>query len=490
MHPRQLPHALPAVVAAALCALTVACSSAPPESKPAESKPEPGGLAVSRQVLITGLTDPWDVAFLPDGSMLYTESSGRIGIYDPSAATHQTILQPPSDLFYDAFQSGMLGLAVDPKFDENRYVYTYFTSRAGSDANAPRELPAAETIVGSTTVKGPSGTFRPTDPGCALAGPSLPEGTTVQKFLDSTMVQVSHQAQRSSAGPLRLDHLENRVVRWTLANDQRSLRRDADIVTGIPYGWHIGSGHSGGRIRFGPDGYLYITAGDGDSGLADQGHAAQNGQSLGGKVLRVDRQGKAAAGNPRLAGFDARIFTYGHRNPQGLAFRPRDGLAYSVEHGPLRDDEVNLLTPGANFGWDPLFFGPGRARLKDPPMTDLEKFPEARPAVWSSGAPAVAPSGATFISNRGTVDWKDWDGALAIALLKGRSLLLLFLDDADRVQKSVTVLADQKTRLRSVAEGPDGALYITTDAYEGTLEEAAAEGGAKRPGEIWRLTPR
>ena len=102
--------------------------------------------------------------------------------------------------------------------------------------------------------------------------------------------------------------------------------------------------HSGCRPRFGSDDALWV--GTGDSGT---GTVPQDPNSLGGKVLRVDRDGAAAPGNP----FGLRWYTFGHRNVQGLAFRPSDGLPFGIEHGRDRDDEVNVLQAGGNYGWIP-----------------------------------------------------------------------------------------------------------------------------------------
>jgi glucose/arabinose dehydrogenase len=238
-----------------------------------------------------------------------------------------------------------------------------------------------------------------------------------------------------------------------------ALQGRADIVTGQPWSTF----HDGCRPRFGPDGFLYITTGD-----AGVGTSPQSGSSLGGKVLRVDTNGGAASGNNPPAGFDARIFNYGHRNVQGIAFRPSDSLGVSVEHGPTKDDEVNRVVRG-NFGWDPV---PGYNQTV--PMTDTTKFPNAVRPIWTSGDPTIAPSGATFLAGG---QWKAWDGALATAVLKDRQLRLLFIDGNGALTKqSLADLGANVPRLRSAVQGPDGNLYLATDA--------AAPNGA-----IWKVTP-
>ena len=153
---------------------------------------------------------------------------------------------------------------------------------------------------------------------------------------------------------------------------------------------------------------------DGRRGI---GTVPQNLASLGGKVLRVDAAtGAAAAGNP----FASRVYSYGHRNVQGLALRPGTSQMWSVEHGPTVDDEINLLSPGGNYGWDPV-----PTESTDPsynekvPMTDLGKYPDAIEARWSSGNPTLATSGGIFLDG---ADWEEWEGRLAVAALAARSL--------------------------------------------------------------------
>ena len=246
-----------------------------------------------------------------------------------------------------------------------------------------------------------------------------------------------------------------RLVRFTLRtpNGDGVLGR-TDIVTGMPYS----SGrHSGCRPRFGPDGYLWVGTGD-----AAIGTTPQDDDSLGGKVLRIDRNGDAALDNPG----GRRWFSKGHRNIQGMAFRSSDLLGVSAEHGPTVDDEVNLLVTG-NFGWDPV---PGYN--ESVPMTDPVAFPGAVEAIWSSGATTLALSGATFLEGS---EWGEWHGALAVATLKAAHLHIYFVSSLGEVTNDFRVIENQG-RLRSPRQGPDGLLYITNDS-----------GGSD--GEVLRVTP-
>lgn len=247
------------------------------------------------------------------------------------------------------------------------------------------------------------------------------------------------------------------VIAWTMNADYSAATRVADpLVDGIRL--NRPARHGGCRIRFGPDGYLWITTGDGDNPPAPQDL-----NSLSGKVLRVDAQtGLGAPDNPFTADnnpVSSRIYTYGHRNPQGLAFRPGTDQAWSVEHGPSYDDEINLLVSGGNYGWDPDWRN--GSYDENVPMTDLEAFPEALEAKWHSGFPAIATSGAAFLDGEG---WGVWDGRLAVALLKQRQLKLFeFSAEGTLISEVLVAELDQAYgRLRSPVLGPDGALYVTT----------------------------
>ena len=249
-----------------------------------------------------------------------------------------------------------------------------------------------------------------------------------------------------------------RLVELTLDVDNRRATRDRDLVTGRPT---ADSGrHSGCRPTVGEDGLLYVGTGD----AADPA-AAQDRTNLGGKVLRLDpATGGPAEGNPFADADDAReqlVYSYGHRNVQGVAVRPGTDEIWTAEHGPAFDDEVNLLEAGANYGWDPAQGGEVSSYDESVPMTDTERYPDAVAAAWSSGETTEAICGAAFLDGE---QWGDREGMLAITALKGAKLLLLRIGDDGSVSdvEIPADLVDDFGRLRAARVAPDGALYVTT----------------------------
>lgn len=251
-----------------------------------------------------------------------------------------------------------------------------------------------------------------------------------------------------------------RLVRWRVNNAVTALGSRADIVTGMPVNQSGQLGrHSGCRPRFGPDGRIWMGTGD-----AATGSVPQDPTSLGGKVLRVDTDGHGVAGNAKPP-FDPRIYSSGHRNVQGIAFSP-GGKAYSIEHGTDRDDEVNRLVAGANYGWDPRPPGGGAGYDESQPMTNLAKYPNARRPVWTSGYPTIAPSGGTFLHG---AKWSGWDRALAMAVLKDEQLRVLAFDRDGAAVSQQWVRITDRGRLRVAVQGPDGNLYLAVDSDPGVI---------------------
>ncbi len=236
------------------------------------------------------------------------------------------------------------------------------------------------------------------------------------------------------------------VVAWRMdAGYTRMIRVNDPLVGGID---GRSGRHGGCQLRFDTAGRLHIGTGD-----AAYGTNPQNRWSLAGKTLRVNRfTGAGVSGN--LTYGDHRIYTIGHRNVQGLAVAP-DGTMYEVEHGTDRDDEINVLIARRNYGWNPV---PGYNETR--PMTDLVRYPTAVRAVWTSGYPTVATSGAAFLVGS---QWGAYNGALAVACLKGSQLRIFRIVNGAVVSQWIPAELDHTYgRLRAAELGPDGALYVTT----------------------------
>lgn len=236
---------------------------------------------------------------------------------------------------------------------------------------------------------------------------------------------------------------------WRLTQNERRAVRVEQIVRGLP----ASSGRLGGcRLRYGPEGALYI--GTGDAAVAKNAPSLRSG---GGKVLRVrPRTGRGWPSNPfshAQSAMKRRVFTYGHHNVQGLALRPGRGM-WSVEHGSFRDDEVNRLKKRGNYGWDP---GPGYD--ESVPMTDFSLPGKQVGARWKSGNPTIAPSGAAWL--RGG-KWGVWQGCLAMAVLGDSHLRILKFTREGRFVRSWRPARLDGSRLRTAQLGPGGNLYLTT----------------------------
>ena len=386
--------------------------------------------SLSAAPVLSKLTNPWDMAFLPDGTMFFTEKCNGLSVRQPSGTVNRLLGMKDSkgynatasDLFCEG-QAGMSGVAVDPNFASNRFVYVYSASSTASPAT-------------------------------------------------------------------------NRVLRFNLSADGTKLSDRKDIVTDIPYKVAAsdlpfgGPGaHNGGRLRFGPsDGFLYVTTGDTHNGIVPQSPTL-----MGGKVLRIDREGKAASGNKAPQGFDERVFTYGHRNPQGITFRPGTNQPFTAENGPWHSDEVTALVAGGNAGWDPrpnvngrsacpanyCGYSPNQMGAMDPKeraaymsMTDLRAYPNAMKPAWNNDGLSQGLSSGTFLSGK---QWKGWDGSMVIAYMGigihgtpvGNRLDVLNISaDGLSAKRSTVSLPMPAGRFRSVVQGPDGDLYVATDEGE------------------------
>ena len=325
-------------------------TSAPPA--PAETADQTntakGGEPTAKTV-VTGLETPWELAFLPDGRALLTERPGRVRLLSKALKLRE---EPAAEVEVAAVgEGGLLGLAVDPDFESNGFVYLYRTTDSG-----------------------------------------------------------------------------NEVLRYRFDGDR--LEEDGRVLDGL----EAAGIHDGGRIRFGPDGLLYVTTGE-----AGNPPLAQDSGSLNGKVLRV-RGFRGGGAKPE-------IVSSGHRNVQGLDWEPGTGRLVITEFGPDSDDEVNVIRKGANYGW-PDHQGSEGAPDFEEPVVNYEDV--------------IAPSGATFVHRRGSA----WTGSLVFAALRGEQLRRVKLAGDDATTNQV-LFEGAFGRLRTVTEGPDGALYVLTNNTDG-----------------------
>lgn len=335
-----------------------------------------GGAAAYRvETIATGLQVPWSIVFAPDGRLFITERPGRLRVMEQGKLRAEP-LATIADVETSG-ETGLMGLALHPKFAENRLLYlAYAYSGKGKRVRVVR--------------------FRET--GSAL--------------------------------------VERKV-----------------IIEDIP----AARFHAGCRLRFGPDGKLYITTGD-----ATDRKKAQRLDLLNGKTLRLNDDGTVPQDNPFVGQKNARpeIWSYGHRNSQGLDWQPGTNWLFQTEHGPsiidglafvLKNeggDEVNIVERGKNYGWPIIHHRQTRVGLESP----LLEY-----------TPAIAPSGATFI--RGAL-FAQFQNNFFFACLKGKCLIRVVLDGR-RVVSQERLFEGVYGRIRDVAEGPDGAIYFATSNRDG-----------------------
>lgn len=261
-----------------------------------------------------------------------------------------------------------------------------------------------------------------------------------------------------------------KLITWKLSKDEKSATKVKDLITGLPMHKPTKHGlgkHVGCRPTIGPDGELLIGTGDGWYPTTSQDKT-----NLGGKVLRVDiNTGKGLKDNPFADAKDEntrRILSYGHRNVQGVAVRPGTKEIWTAEHGPDFDDEINLVQPGKNYGWDPSQGGKVTEQDQYPevglPMTNKELFRDAVEAKWATGRPTEAICATVFLEGK---QWGELAGNLVVTSLKGSKLFLMTLKGDKIVKVDVPKELDwMYKRLRAARIGPDGALYLTTAGGE------------------------
>ncbi|MCO5145737.1 MAG: PQQ-dependent sugar dehydrogenase [Aquamicrobium sp.] len=250
------------------------------------------------------------------------------------------------------------------------------------------------------------------------------------------------------------------VARGRLSDDLTALDAVEVIFSQSPK--VDSSGHFGSRLVFGRDGNLFVTLGDRQSG-AFRGEAQNLGSHIG-KIVRIRPDGSVPDDNPFVgrAGALPEIWAWGIRNSQAAALHPETGLLWEIEHGPRGGDELNVIRPGENYGWPLVTLGVEYSGLT---IGDgLKTAPDMVDAIYS-WTPVIAPSGMLFYSGEA---FPDWQGDLFVGGLASTALVRLELD-GERVVHEERLLEPLKQRIRDVAEGPDGALYVATDEAEGRI---------------------
>ena len=385
-------------------------------------------------VVLDGLDNPWDMAFLADGTMFYTEKCLGLSVMMPSGEVKPLLgmtgttgyAATADDLFCEG-QAGMMGVAVDPNFAENRRIYVYSTSNISS-----------------------------------------PHTNRLMRLVVS-------------------DDFASVSDRTDIVDDVPYKMAASDHPFGGP------GAHNGGRVRFNPgDGYLYLTTGDTHNGAVPQSPTM-----MGSKVIRIDTDGNAAPDNAPPDGFDKRTFTYGHRNVQGIAFHPKTNTPIAAEHGPWHSDEITVLVNGGNAGWDPRPNMAGRGDCPDNycgyspnqmegmnrfqraafmPMTDLATYPDAMQPIWENNGWSQGTSSAAFLVGE---QWGNWNGAMVVGIMGigfggtpiGQRIDVIELADDGLSVVDVTEMSlpMEAGRFRSVVLGPDGSLYTAVD--EGAIHK-------------------
>ena len=376
---------------------------------------EAGPVAVAE--IASGLDHPWAMAFLPDGRLLVTErDTGKLRLLNEDGSLSSGIEGVPQ--VFAQGQGGLLDIALDPDFEENRLVY--LTYAQPSKDGASTALGRGELVeVDGPTLSGESQTG-------ADAGRALPP--------------YAGAGNLDPVGPYRLDGFEVLFVQGP------EIR---------------GPNHFGSRIVFDEAGHVLLALGE-----RFQFEPAQDAGNTLGTVVRLNRDGSVPEDSP-FAGDalkDPAIFSYGHRNIQAAALHPDTGQLWVAEMGPLGGDELNAPKAGANFGWPLVSAGMNYDGSTIPdPATRPDLTGPAH--VWT---PTISPSGMAFYE--GDV-FPDWRGSALIGSLSDSSVMRIALDgEAVAHEERIPVGA----RVRDVAEGPDGLVYLLTDQDDG---------------KIWRLVP-
>ena len=365
-----------AFVTALASALAACGETAVPNAPPASSS-SISGLALEK---ISEAEQPWGMAFLPSGELLFTEKEGGLHLLAAGQDAKPITGLPEA---YTEGQAGYLGLAIDPGFAGNRLVYVAL-STGTPEANA-------------------TAVFR----------------------------------ARLSEDLTRLE-------------DARQIFRADERATAY---------HYGARLAFAPDGSLFISLGDGFRYMKD----AQSPENTHGTIIRILPDGSIPQDNPFVDGSGGHpaVWSWGHRNVQGLAFDPESGALWASEHGPKGGDELNIIRPGTNYGWPEVTYGVNYDGTIISRLTEAENLASPE-QVW---VPSIAPSGLTFLSSD---RYPGWQGDLFSGGMNGPAgMVLVRLDMEDgRIVGKEDLLKDE-IPVRDVIMGPDGYLYVASKDFDG-----------------------
>ncbi len=248
------------------------------------------------------------------------------------------------------------------------------------------------------------------------------------------------------------------IAKGRLSDDEKTIENATVIYRATPA--YDGDKHFGSRLTFAPDGNLFISTGERSDQVTRP--QAQDVNSGLGKIIRITRDGQPASGNPFLNRSDARpeIYSYGHRNVQGLAIHPATGELWDSEMGPRGGDEINLVKPGLNYGWPTITYGIEYGGEKIGTGSTKQNGLEQPVYYWD---PVLSPSGMTFYSGDAIPEWKN---NLFIGGLSSKHIARIVIRD-NKVVGEERLLASEGQRFRDVTQGKDGALYAVTD--EGRL---------------------
>jgi glucose/arabinose dehydrogenase len=383
------------------------------------------GQNIRVSVYARGLRSPWSMVWVSDDTILVSERGGggairvvRNGVVDPQPVAGAPMIRG----------QGGIDLALHPDFDRNHYVYISYSKPIDAPAGRGTQPGAAAQPVAAAAGQAGRGGAQPD----AAAG---------------------GRGGRGGAGAATL--AVARAV-W----DGKALTGLTDIF--------VGQGGGGGPITFGGDGMLYVSSGGGGGGGGGQ-PATQNPNTIGGKILRLTDTGAVPPDNPFVGRTDARpeVFTMGHRNTLRLAKHPGTGAIWQLEMGPNGGDEINILVPGANYGWPLVSLGRTYAGPWQGPFSK-EGFRDAV-VLW---VPSIASSSLTFYTGDKLPKWK---GDVFVSGMRygeipgtGRLDRILINKNLEELRRE-TLLGDLRRRIRDVKQGRDGLLYLLTDEADAVM---------------------